>query len=67
MDAWAFTKWFNRGWYQYLRMRTPYSKDVPRWAHLWCRIRNHPHGVVYYNPSGLEPDMRCKDCGEDLG
>jgi len=32
-----------------------------------CRIRGHPYGVVWYNVSGLEPDMSCNNCGEDLG
>jgi len=36
---------------------------------LICRIRNHPCGVVWYtsNPEATEPDMTCKNCGEDLG
>ena len=38
------------------------------WASaILCRIRNHPCGVVWYNASGLEPDMHCKNCGDDLG
>jgi hypothetical protein len=32
-----------------------------------CRWKGHPHGVVFYNPEGLEPDMTCKNCGDDLG
>jgi hypothetical protein len=35
-------------------------------ARCWCRAKGHPCGVVW-NSSGLEPDMACKDCGEDLG
>lgn len=34
---------------------------------IWCRIRGHRAGVVWFNPSGYEPDMTCKCCGEDLG
>jgi len=34
---------------------------------IWCRLRNHPKGVYWYNPNGLEPDMTCKGCGDDLG
>jgi hypothetical protein len=34
---------------------------------ILCRIRNHPSGVWWYNLHGLEPDMRCKGCGDDLG
>lgn len=32
-----------------------------------CRARNHPYGVGWYNVMGLEPDMDCTGCGEDLG
>lgn len=35
--------------------------------HFWCRLRLHPKGPIYYNPGGLEPDWRCRDCGEYLG
>lgn len=54
-------KWFSYYWYEYL------LKGSTGLRNLWCRIRNHPNGVVWYNVSGLEPDMHCKDCGEDLG
>lgn len=32
-----------------------------------CRWRGHPAGVWWFNVGGLEPDMHCKGCGEDLG
>lgn len=31
-----------------------------------CRARNHPYGIHWYS-WGLEPDMHCMGCGEDLG
>lgn len=34
---------------------------------VWCRFRKHPKGVVWYNLNGLEPDMTCKVCGDNLG
>ena len=34
---------------------------------IWCRLCNHPTGVVWYNSGGFEPDMRCQNCGDDLG
>lgn len=34
---------------------------------IWCRLRNHPAGLVWYNPNGFEPDMHCKFCGDNLG
>ena len=36
-------------------------------SRAWCRWRGHPAGVWWTNFCGLEPDMRCKGCGEDLG
>src|SRR3989304_4965642 len=33
----------------------------------WCRYRGHPAGVWWYNTGGLEPNMHCKNCGDDLG
>jgi len=44
-----------------------WGKDEPWIKVIWCRMRNHPCGVVWYNGSGLEPDMTCKNCGDDLG
>ena len=32
-----------------------------------CRFLWHPWSVVWYNPGGYEPNMRCSNCGEDLG
>lgn len=32
-----------------------------------CRNKGHQCGVIYYNVNGLEPDMRCKNCYDDLG
>ena len=33
---------------------------------LRCRFRGHV-GPIWYNPSGYEPDMHCRECGDDLG
>lgn len=34
---------------------------------VFCRLRGHPNGPIYYTgPQGTEPDMRCKDCLEEL-
>jgi len=32
---------------------------------IFCRLRGHPNGVVWYS-NGMEPDMSCKDCGDEL-
>jgi hypothetical protein len=53
-------KWFSIHWYKYL------FKDCKGWTNFWCRVRGHP-GVFWYNVGGLEPDMTCERCGEDLG
>lgn len=54
-------KWISL-WYQYL---------FKPWGGLgtaWCRLRGHPSGVVWYtNSTATEPDMHCKNCGDDLG
>lgn len=31
-----------------------------------CRLKGHPNGPIYYTTSGFEPDMRCKDCYDEL-
>jgi len=40
---------------------------VSVWRAAWCRLRGHPDGPVFFDPIGTEPDMRCKNCGDDLG
>jgi len=58
--------WFTLSWWRYLL-----SKKEPGWASWWttikCRATGHRCGVVWYTSSGLEPDMTCKVCGDDLG
>ena len=58
-------RWFNLDWWRYL-LAIP-APDTTRWIAFWCRMRNHPAGLVWYSPNGLEPDMRCKNCGDDIG
>lgn len=43
------------------------SPDVNWFTVVCCRIKGHPNGVVWYNFNGLEPDMTCKGCGDNLG
>ncbi len=54
-------KWLKPPWWEYL------LTNCTGWTNFICRIKGHPCGVVYYNSTGLEPDMHCKNCGEDLG
>lgn len=70
MNLWKLTRWFTSSWWGYIfgPMNGRYSDEwFWRIRIVWCRIRNHPAGVVWYNPGGFEPDMICKNCGEDLG
>jgi hypothetical protein len=53
--------WTSYSWWLYLLER-------PRnWQRFICRIKGHPEGVRWYNVGGTEPDMRCKNCGDNLG
>ena len=56
-----WTRWLTVSWWQYL------LTDCKGWENFWCRAKGHPCGVVWYNAGGDEPDMRCQDCGENLG
>ena len=53
--------WFTREWWRYL------LTGATGFRHILCRARGHPSGTVFYNAGGLEPDMRCKNCPNDLG
>ena len=56
-------------WIEYLKyIFEPSNSDyVSRWEVIKCRALGHRCGVIWYNPYGLEPDMHCKNCGDDLG
>lgn len=58
--------WINIDWWKYL-LSEPSSCEDSRWRAFWCRARGHPYGVVWYTLYGYEPDMHCKNCGDDLG
>jgi hypothetical protein len=59
------SKWFTKEWYKYLlESKNP---DVSWFTVVRCRMGGHKCGVVWYNFDGLEPDMHCKECGDDLG
>lgn len=53
-------RWFNPNFWMYLFKNNSGIKNII------CRARGHGK-VVWYNPNKLEPDMRCRICGEDLG
>jgi len=54
-------KWLSLWWYQYL-FEKPFTIRK-----IFCRIKGHPNGPVWYNPEGLEPNMCCRDCSDYLG
>ncbi len=57
-------RWFTLVWWQYL-LEKP-ARGSSMFKAFFCRMLVHPAGVIYYNPIGLEPDMRCKNCGDEL-
>jgi hypothetical protein len=67
--AWAVLRWpFGmllafRDW----RAVAKVFAESKGFENAWCRARGHPNGSWYFNAGGLEPDGRCKDCGEDIG
>jgi hypothetical protein len=59
---------FNGRWWWWLADR--WVRPSEFLAYLFrcaCRARGHPYGVHFYNVGGLEPNMHCYGCGEDLG
>jgi len=58
---WKITKWFSIDWWKYILFPWKGFRTVI------CRAGGHKCGVIYYNPCGLEPDMHCKNCDDDLG
>jgi len=64
--------WHHYEWWKYLfsglwyRWRHDYwrLRDLP--GVIICRIKNHPCGPIWYNPGGYEPDMTCKNCGDEI-
>lgn len=54
-------KWFSIWYYRYL-FEKPFN-----FTKLICRFKNHPCGIIYHNPNGLEPNNHCKNCHDNLG
>ena len=42
------------------------AEEISLWTAFWCRYNGHA-AVVFYNPGGMEPDMHCSKCYDDLG
>lgn len=71
-------RWLTLSWWRYLfTAQTTYAPGsvyprrpvwVTGWRHFLCRVRDHPCGVWWYTgPTADEPDMTCRECGDDLG
>ncbi len=60
---------FSRAWWRYILAPVSiWNREGLWWIRVpLCRWRGHPYGVVWFNPGALEPDMRCRNCGDDLG
>lgn len=63
-------QWFKSSYWNYLINGAHFPGDTYAdgftWTALFCRMRSHPDGVVWYS-QGLEPDMTCRNCGDNLG
>lgn len=61
-------RWFTLSWWKYLFKKRNFTYGyIGMIRTIICRIKNHPCGVVWYNSLGIEPDMHCKNCGDDIG
>ncbi len=57
--------WLNMKWWFYLL--SDLRGRNHKIATILCRAGDHKGGVFYYNPSGIEPNMECKRCGDVIG
>lgn len=56
--------WLTLSWWKYLFER-PRHVGIIKAA--ICRANGHKCGVWWYDVAGLEPNMHCKNCGDELG
>jgi hypothetical protein len=56
--------WFTKEWYKYVFASK--SPDFNWFEVIKCRIQGHRPGVIWYHSTGLEPNMTCKGCGDNL-
>lgn len=60
---WSVVKWFMPSWWGYLLGKPLGDHPLTR---VICRAKGHPSGPVWFNPIGSEPDMRCKNCDDEI-
>lgn len=58
-----FLYWLTKAYWQYLLAKK--SPDYSWIEVLLCRVKGHTD-VWWFNPEGLEPDMHCRGCGDNL-
>ena len=58
-------KWLSIWWYKYLFEKPSPYFDVSLFTSIWCRLRNHPKGMIWFS-CGHEPNYHCKNCGDEL-
>lgn len=59
-------KWFSIWFWKYLFEKADNPHYCSKWTRFWCRAGGHKEGPIYYNIGGMEPDWRCKKCGDYL-
>ncbi len=60
-------KWFCIGFYHYLFSDLSWTDGTLHSLKvIICRINGHKKGPVWFNAGGFEPDMSCKNCGDQL-
>ena len=59
-------KWFLKSWWIYLLKPSSDYYKTSLWTAFKCRVKGH-EGIIFYDPSGLESNFHCKNCGDDLG
>lgn len=64
LNGLSYTRW--KGWIKYL-LEPSNSDYVSKWEVIKCRAAGHKCGVIWYNSNALEPDMHCRNCGDNLG
>jgi hypothetical protein len=58
--------WLYPIYWEYILQPRDRLYGVSWWTVIRCRMKVHPCGVVWYTHR-LEPNMHCKNCGDDLG
>lgn len=61
----TWTRWLRPCFWRRV-FAAPSDRHISRRTAVWCRLRGHPNGAIFFNSYGYEPDDRCKDCYDDL-